>query len=156
VRSAPAFAVTGDASLLWRLSCIALGSAASAAVAAWMVGHLEWAFPGSWLLPMLAAVGGVGLGLRLAGPRSPALVRWDGQGWHIDGVAGELQLRLDLGAALLLLRHRAPGARAWRWLALSFPQRGGDLRTLRTALYSPALEATLAPPHVRAPDRAPD
>jgi len=128
-------------------------------MAAWAAGHLEWALPASGLAPALAAVaamGGAALGLRLAGRRAPSEIRWDGQGWHVNGVAGELQLKLDLGAPLILLSHQPAGRCVSDWLALSFVGRGGDLRTLRTALYSPALEATLTPPDVRAPDRAPD
>jgi hypothetical protein len=160
MRPAPALAVHCAPSRAWRIACAALGAAAAAALSAWACGHLESSAGVTGLAAAAASALGAAFGLRVAGPRVATELRWDGARWHVGGVAGEVQLMLDFGRWLLLMRQRvvpASGRRRVRWIAASFARgapQAGELRALRTALYSPRPEPTL--PHVRAPDRAPD
>jgi hypothetical protein len=156
MRPAPPLALQCAPSRAWRIGCGFIGATAAAAVSVWMAGHLEWALPALIVLVCAAAACGVVLGLRIAGPSHHVEVRWDGRDWRVDGRIGEVRVMLDLDRWMLLLRHRPEGRVGVRWVAVSFARGNEDLRTLRTALYSPPPEPTPDPPHVRAPDRATD
>ncbi|MBI5721890.1 MAG: hypothetical protein HZC37_29810 [Burkholderiales bacterium] len=160
MRPAPSLALQCASSRAWRLACAVVGAAAGASVAAWAGEHLEWAPPALASIVGCGTLAGAVLGLRIAGSARSFDIRWDGQGWQVDGVRGRLQVMLDFDRRLLLLRHRPDGPARARWIAVSFA-RGGlqglhGLRVLRTALYSRPPEATPEQPHVRAPDRATD
>ncbi|MBL8289936.1 MAG: hypothetical protein JNL85_18270 [Rubrivivax sp.] len=133
---------------------MALGAAAAAAVAAWAAAHLELDGPATAALLLAAAIPGAGYGRRVAGPFAPVEVRWDGQVWHLDGERGTCAVMLDL-QRWLLLRFRAAGRGASRWVAVSCAGRDARLHALRSALYSssPSLDDR---PRVRTPDGADD
>ena len=147
-----------------------IAAAAAATFSAWIAAHVTvqasnpapWATALSDALVLLSAAAGAVAGRSLAGPMQPVPIRFDGAAWAAHGVAGDLQIMLDLGPSLLLLRLRPAGGGRARWLALCGARGGGasDLHALRIALYSrppaattPASTATSA---VRAPDRATD
>lgn len=124
--------------------------------AAWAASHQEWALPVFLGAAGACALGGVLLGWRIAGSPREVVLRWDGSGWDVDGVPGRLQVMLDGGRWLLLLRHR-PLRGGVRWIAISFARGADGQRALRTALYSrPPETPPDLQPHVRAPDRATD
>ena len=130
MRPAPAVAVTCSGGIGWRVVRTLLPSAAAAAITAFGLLHLEWpAWPAA---PLAAAV--ALLACRFALPH-PETLRWDGQIWSADGVAGRLAVMIDLGPALLLrLRPDAPGAA--RWIAVTQGEAGSAWHALRAALYS--------------------
>ncbi len=141
----------------WRGGCTGVGAAAGLALAGWLAAQQEWALPAQVGLAGALALVGVMLGRRAAGPWHAVALRWDGRDWHVDDVPGGLQVMLDFGRWLLLLRHRPRAGGGKRWLALSFAREAGGQRALRAALYSRPPEATPdLQPHVRAPDRATD
>lgn len=158
----PPLALQCAPSRAWRNAGASLCAAALAALALWAAGHLGLTAFAAGVGAAAAAAGGAILGLHLAGPMRTALIRWDGQGWEVDGVCGDLQVMLDLGRGLLLLRLLPidPGGRggrgAARWVAASFARGSGDHRALRTALYSRPPEAGPTTPRVRPPDRVTD
>jgi hypothetical protein len=156
MRPAPPLALQCAPSRSWRLACALIGAAAAAAVAAWAAEHQEWALPVVLALAGIAATAGALVGVWIAGPPRRVEVGWDGRAWHVDGRVGDLHVMLDSDRWLLLLRHRPRDGNRARWVALSFAGEGEDLRTLRTALYSPPPDPTPDLPQVRAPDRATD
>lgn len=156
MRPAPPLDLRCRPSRAWRVGWAVIGGLAGLAVTGWLAGHLEWAFPVAGLALAVAAPCGAVLGRLAAGSGAAVHLSWDGQRWRIDGAPGDLRVRLDLGRWLILLRHRAAAGRAARWLALSFPRGADEMRSLRTALYSPPPEDTPEQPHVRVPDRAKD
>ena len=131
-----------------------LGAAAAAAVAGWAAGHLELAASATVALVVVTATSGAVYGRFVAGPLAVAEVRWDGQAWHLDGERGTLAVMLDLDR-WLLLRWRAPGRRAARWLAISSGARDAGMHALRAALYSSTTPLDDRP-RVRAADGADD
>jgi hypothetical protein len=155
MRPPPPLVVDGQPSTLWRVGCALLTAAAGAAFAAWLAAHAELAAPLQALAASLAALAAAAVGVRLAGRAGPVRVAWDGAAWYVDGAGGDLQLMLDLGPPLLLLRHRRSGAGA-RWVAVSAARGTGDLHALRVGLYSRPPKGTPVTSAVRAPDRATD
>lgn len=157
MRPPPPLTLQCAPSRAWQVACVCVGAAAGLAMAGWVAAHLEWALPAQTGLALALALAGALLGQRAAGPWQAVALCWDGREWHVDGVPGGLQVMLDFGRPLLLLRHRPRAGGGRRWLALSFAQGAGGQRALRTALYSRPPEATPdQQPHVRAPDRATD
>ena len=154
----------GEPSRAWRVSCVLTTSVAGATFAAWIAALIAAHEPSQAAWSMAAAlpatVIGAVLGWRLAGPARPVRISWDGAVWQADGMGGDLQVMLDLGPALLLLRLRPASGGGARWIAISCGRGAGDLHALRTALYSrPLAPSSFASPAisaVRAPDRATD
>jgi hypothetical protein len=130
MRPAPAVAVTGNGGAGWRALRAGLPALAAAVLVAFVLLHLQ--------LPAWPAVpAGVAVGLfawRAARPR-PLALRWDGQVWTADGVAGRLAVMIDLGPALLLRLRPEPHA-ATRWIAVTQNEAGSAWHALRAALYS--------------------
>jgi hypothetical protein len=158
MRPAPPLVVDGEPSRLWRLGCALVTAAAGAAIAAWVSAHAEARPPWPAVAALLAAMAGAALARRIAGSAQRLHIGWDGAAWQVGGIVGEMQLMLDLGSPLLLLRHKPTRGRA-RWIALSAAHGTGDLHALRIALYSRPPKATPTTPAtsaVRAPDRATD
>ena len=160
MRPAPPVSVQATGSGLWRGLHGLLGSLAAAALAAW-AGAWWWpesAGPQMW--PWLAAVAsalvaGAVLGWRGAA-EPPRTLTWSGQRWEADGVAGELDVMMDLGR-WLLLRLRPSDGSAARWLPLCARRSDGAWHPLRAAVYSRPPESTPpAPPAASRPDQAPD
>ena len=130
MRPAPAVTVSCSGGAGWRAVQAALPALAAAAIAAFALLHLELA---AWPAGPVAAA--VALGAwQLARPR-PQTLRWDGQLWTLDGVAGRLAVMIDIGPALLL-RLRPDGRRAARWVAVTRNEAGSEWHALRAALYS--------------------
>jgi MFS family permease len=157
MRPPPPLTLQCAPSRAWQVACTGVGGAAGLALGTWLATHQEWALPACLGLAGACALAGVLLGRRVAGPWRSVELRWDGREWQVEGVPGGLQVMLDFGGGLLLLRHRPRARGGARWLAISFAQGAIGQRTLRTALYSRPPEATPdLQPHVRAPDRATD
>jgi hypothetical protein len=156
-----------------------VAAAAGATMAAWLARQLELPPLGVAAAALAAGVVAGALERHFSGPRSGSEIAWDGQRWQVDGVPGRLELKLDLGRWLMLLRLRPErgGARATvRWLAIEAPGLGFDRpgraagadsadlpgraaapaawRALRTAIYSPPTATTPTAPADSAADRA--
>jgi hypothetical protein len=124
----------------WRAAVCALVLLAGAAVLGWAgsretpVAALRWGAAALSLLPIL----GLGASLWRMPVRS---LRWDGRGWQLDAIAGELSVAVDLGPWMLLVFTPAvpAGARAGRVSWLPFQRRGLEAQwhALRCAVYSP-------------------
>jgi hypothetical protein len=156
------------ASRAWPAACALIAAAAGATSAAWLAGQLEAsAAVAGGAASLVALAAGLG-GRALAGRAHEHEITWDGEHWHVDGVPGGLEVMLDGGRALMLLRLRPLAGGRARWLALAAPGRGAACatggvagwRALRAALYSPpppaTLAATPAEPRLHASDRAAD
>ncbi len=162
MRPPPPLLIEGRASRAWRVLCMLSAGAAAATFSAWTAAHAQWQPMPMVLAALLAGLAGAAAGTRLArlaGPQRDVRIGWDGAAWKVDGLGGDLQLMLDLGPVLLLLRLK-PASGFARWFALSSARGAGELHALRTALYSRPLNrpaaASPATPRVRAPDRATD
>lgn len=167
----PPLALRCPASRAWREACGVVSAAAGAAFAAWLARQGEWPPLAMAAAALAAALAFGALGRRLpgghAGSAAAIEMAWDGERWHVDGAPGRIELMLDLGHRLMLLRMRPDsgkrGGRA-RWLAIEAPgvishpagEGGAAWRALRTAIYSPPPAATRTEPSVRVADRVAD
>ncbi|MBL8340011.1 MAG: hypothetical protein JNL30_00985 [Rubrivivax sp.] len=175
MRPPPPLTLRCATSRAWRGACALLAAAAAAALAAWIVGHLGWPSGAAIAAAALAAAAGGWLGPRVAAGRARSHeIVFDGQDWSVDGEAGALEVMLDAGRGLLLLRHRPRAGGPVQWLALAAPREndgvpsvaGGAVgwRAMRTALYSPPPSASAdaspaarpAQPRAGAADRVAD
>ncbi|HEY4065657.1 MAG TPA: hypothetical protein VGM74_02070 [Burkholderiaceae bacterium] len=140
MRASPPCQVSLQRVGVWRAALFVLVAAAGAASVAWAWGReapagvVLWGAVASALLMMLA------LGASLW--RMPVQsLRWDGRGWQLDAIAGELSVALDLGPWMLLVFTPAvfAGTRAGRVSWLPFQRRGLETQwhALRCAVYSP-------------------
>lgn len=149
MRAAPAVSIAISRFGLARAALAFVGTAAGAALLAWLVLWMRHA--PSWSLAI--AVGALCLAVGLAGfrlvPRA-ACLRWDGERWHLgpagkadrqtESTCGDIDVAVDLGGWMLLRFRPDAASRAVqrsRWLAL---QRWGlehDWHALRCAVYSP-------------------
>ena len=106
---------------------------AAAAVAAWMLGHLQRpAWPALLVVLPVAA-----LAWRLA-RQEPVTLAWDGQLWCADGRPGRLDLMIDLGPWMLLRLRPDEPARRTTWIPVSVADAGASWHALRAAVYSRA------------------
>jgi hypothetical protein len=64
------------------------------------------------------------------------VLRWDGQTWLCDDVAGDARLALDLDGWLLLRFVPTDAVAPSRWIAASRAAANGPWTALRSALYS--------------------
>ncbi|MBZ8140456.1 hypothetical protein CLD22_11165 [Rubrivivax gelatinosus] len=147
MRHPPPVALTCSGGAPWRVARSALAAAAGASAAAWASAHLGAGSPSVVFTLAAGLVAGLA-GWRLARPLAAEL-RWDGATWSVDGVAGALDLMLDLGGWLLLRLRPAQGAP--RWLAVSAAEAGLRLHPLRAALYWPAATREQPPPAAPGP-----
>ena len=137
MHAAPAVSVWCGGAGAWRACRAALPALAATALGAWALEHLQWAvWPALGLAPAVAA-----LAWGWARPQ-PLHLAWDGQQWHADGRAGQLDLMMDLGPWMLLrlLPHDAP--RRSLWIALDASDAGVNHHALRAAVYCRPPEPT--------------
>ena len=118
--------------LPWRALRVGLPALAAGVAAAWALGH--GGQPVAWALPVM--LGAAAIGWRVCRVEAVEL-RWDGQRWTADGVAGELELMIDAGAGLLL-RLRPDGGAPARWIAVGRAEAGPAMPALRAAAYAHA------------------
>jgi hypothetical protein len=140
----------------WRWAVAALRAVAAAAAGAWLAGLLD-RFDLAWAVAVLAAGAVLGLSRPWRLP-PPVVLVWDGGTWRADGLAGELQVALDLGPWMLLRLRATPAAGGsarrgrWpgRWLPVSAAEAGAGWHALRVAAHAgvPTAEPLAAPPHV--------
>ncbi len=109
-------------------SCVGIAVANGAA---WLLLRSESAVGAAALLGLCAAMFAAWR-LRAAPARSD--LNWDGSQWQWRGVAGEVQVALDLDAWMLLRFDPEQGRR--RWIAASRKSAVGSWPALRTALYA--------------------
>ena len=130
MQAPPALSLSVSRFGAWRGLCLMAAAAAVGAAAAW-----AWSrFPAE---PFLAAWGLLALAAAAWACRTPAPfhLRWDSQGWRVDGRAGSLTVAVDTGNGLLL-RFLPEGAWFARWLPV---QRAGHevaWHALRCSLHS--------------------
>jgi len=131
---------------IWRWAVFCLGVLVAVVVGAWLVTQ-----PARWQTsPLLSA--GVVMGLMVwllaAQPRTtPISLRWDTQHWHLGPASsvghepwvGELHVRIDLGAWMLLRFVPDPGVLGCSVNWLPVQRRGLEphWHALRCAVYSP-------------------
>ena len=132
MRAAPAVSVVCSRGGAWRGLHGLLPALAAGALCAWALGHLK--LP-TW--PALILAGLVGALLRARLERTqPVTLRWDGEQWRADDVAGTLSVMIDLGPWLLLrLQPALPRARPL-WLPVSAADAGPAFHALRAAAYA--------------------
>ena len=149
MRAAPPVSLSCCGGLPWRLLRTLLPALAAAAAAASLLGHAE--MPGPAWLAVFVLVAGVAW--RASRPQAVAL-QWDGQTWRLDGTAGQIEVMIDPGPALLL-RFKPLQRGPLRWLAVTAAEAGPAWHGLRTAVYarSPAASASA---RTRAARRAAD
>ena len=119
----------------WRLVQSLLIALAVAAFAAWALLHAERA---AWPAGPVALLAGVLAWRALLS--APIELAWDGAVWHADGVAGPVDLMLDVAGFMLVRLRPVPAAPA-RWIALSRRDTGAADHALRVALYARAAVA---------------
>jgi hypothetical protein len=102
----------------------------------WLLGQAGLEDALAWTVAAGAVVAG-GLALRCWGRQHVPMVelRWDGQEWRADGVAGSLDVMIDLGDWMLLCLRPPQGARR-RWIGVSARACGSGLHALRVAAYA--------------------
>jgi len=154
MRSAPAFELHVVPGRGERLVLTLLGSACAAVSAAWAWSHIDaLAAPAghgaSAALAVLAGAATAGglLGWRWA-PRNPARLAWQQGRWSLaaptgEPVAGQVQVRIDLGS-WLLLRFVPTGGAPVSWLAIGRRRAGPSWHALRATLFAPGTAG--APP----------
>ncbi len=141
MHAAPAVSVCCGQSAVWRWLHAALPALAATALAAWGLGHLQWAaWPALLLAPGVAALAWWWPGLR---PRPrPQRLAWDGQQWTADGCAVRLDLMMDLGHGMLLRLRPIDDPGRSLWIPIGVADAGVDLHALRAAVYCRPPEST--------------
>jgi hypothetical protein len=138
----------------WTWAVATLCALAAAALAAWVAGLLE-RFDLAAAAALLAAAAALLACRPWRQPRPTALV-WDGSAWQADGVAGDVQVAVDLGGWMLLRLRPFTGAPAatrvlpWRWLPVAAADAGPAWHALRVAAHAhqPTASPLATPPHV--------
>jgi hypothetical protein len=157
MRAAPPVSVRAGGGTLWHALNIVLPALAAGVLAGWLLAHAEpepdWAI-GVGAVAEAALAGWVAW---LAVRRSrPVELGWDGEQWSADGVAGRLEVMIDLQQWLLLRLRPGRGSRP-RWIAVAEDEAGAALPLLRAALHAGAEPSpSLAPeptPALEAPER---
>ena len=120
----------------WRLLQSLLFALAASAIVAWALLHVERS---AWPAAPAALLGGA-IAWRLL-RAAPLDLAWDGAAWLADGVAGQVDLMLDV-AGFMLVRWRPMPAGPARWIALPRSDTGAADHALRVALYARASVAT--------------
>jgi hypothetical protein len=129
MQAPPAFSLSVSRFGAWRGLCLMVATAAVGVASAW-----AWAWfpaePFTLLLPLLA------LAAAMPVCRAPAAfhLRWDSQGWFLDGRAGALAVAVDAGGGLLLW-FVPKGARVARWLPVQRAGHEGPWHALRCTLH---------------------
>ena len=139
MRAAPPVRLRSGGGRLWRAVRVLLPASATAAASVWGLAHLE--------APIGLATIPVGLVAALAfrATRAPVVEWcWDGRQWSADGVAGRIEVRMDLQRWMLLrLVPDAGGAPCWG--AIAQEEAGATWPALRAALYARAPAAPAGP-----------
>ena len=135
MRAAPAVSVLCHRAGAWRWLQALTPGLASAAVLAWVAGHLQQPGVASPWLVLAVSLLVTSLAWRQA-RQEPVRLSWDGQTWAADGAAGQLELKIDLGRWLLLCMHRRGADSGAVWIAVSAAEAGPSLHALRAALYA--------------------
>ena len=116
----------------WRLLQSLLVALSVAAFVAWLLLHAEQS---AWPAGPAALLAGVIAWRRLRA--LPVDLAWDGTAWQANGVAGQVDLMLDM-AGFMLVRWRSLQAGPARWIPLSRRDTGAADHALRVALYARA------------------
>jgi hypothetical protein len=119
--------------------CLCTGFAA-ANLAAWVLLRNEAPVAIAIVLGLVAAALAA---WRMQRSPTPADLNWNGSQWHWQGLAGDVQVALDLGAWMLLRFEPLVGRR--RWIAASRASAVGPWAALRAALYARRPADPLAP-----------
>lgn len=135
VRSAPPVQVRCHG-VAWHWVQCAFMALAAAALSAWILLHAEWpAWPAA----------GVALSAGFLASRAlrcgPLVLAWDGRAWLVDAAAGQVDVMLDMGGAMLL-RFRPLSTSPRHWIALTRRETGAAEHALRVALYARATVAS--------------
>ena len=130
MRRAPPVSLRCSGGVAWRGTQTLLYTVAMAALAAWWLQRQGWPVAWAALPASKVAV----LAWVFTRPQAVRLT-WDGQAWQADGVAGRIDVALDLGRFLLLRWRPTAGGRG-RWLPLTATEAGAAWHGLRVAAYS--------------------
>lgn len=129
----------------WRVFVTFCACAAAANAAAWAATHWQAANLTAAMVAMLAAIA-AGTVVWLRTERQDAAMdtlAWDGAVWtwslgSLAPVAGEVRVRIDLGAWVLLRFSPLPSAGRHVWLPVARGAAGGRWPAWRAAVYAPA------------------
>jgi hypothetical protein len=131
VHAAPPVRVSVGRSAGWiAFVCLCIGFAA-ANLAAWVLVRNEAHVAVALVLGLVAAALAAG---QMQRSHTPADLIWNGSQWQWQGLAGDMQVALDLGAWMLL--RFDPLAGRSRWIAASRASAEGPWAALRAALYA--------------------
>ncbi len=143
----PAVRITIRNFAVWRGGVLALAMSAVAVLCAWAVQSHRAEHQATMWLALLLVAGAVGLAVSLWRV-VPVTLAFDGSVWWVGSAdrageaptAGEVRLRIDLGAWMLLRfipSSREAGARP-RWVPVQFSPPQAQWHALRCAIYSSA------------------
>jgi hypothetical protein len=140
VHAAPPVRVSLGRSIGWVAVVASCAGVAVANVTAWLLLQSEAAVGPAALLGLAVAAL---VSWRLHRADAPGDLNWTGSEWQWQGVAGHVQVALDLDA-WMLLRFDPPQGRR-RWIAASRASARGSWSALRAALYARRPADPLAP-----------
>jgi hypothetical protein len=140
VHAAPPVRVSLGRSAGWTtIVCLCTGFAV-ANIAAWVLLRNEAPVVVALILGLFAAVLTV---WRMQRSQTPSDLVWNGSQWQWQGLAGEVQVALDLGLWMLLRFDPLVGRRCW--IPASRASAFGPWAALRAALYARRPADPLAP-----------
>jgi hypothetical protein len=132
MRGAPSVSVRAGGGTRWRALNVALPALTAGVFVGWVLAHAELEPEGG---AMIAAALAGWLAWRAVRRSRPVELGWDGEHWRADGVAGRLEVMIDLQHWLLLRLQPGRGGRP-RWIAVAEADAGTAMPLLRAALHA--------------------
>jgi hypothetical protein len=140
VHAAPPVRVSLGRSVGWVAFVAACAGIATANLAAWVLLRNEAPVAIALVLGLVAAAFAA---WRMQCSHRPADLVWSGSQWQWQGLAGDVQVALDLGPWMLLRFQPLVGRRCW--IAASRASAAGPWAALRAALYARRPDDPLSP-----------
>jgi hypothetical protein len=131
VHAAPSVRVSLGRSVGWVVVVASCAGIAAANAAAWLLLRAEAAVGSAALIGLAVAVL---VAWRLHRTHAPGELNWNGAEWQWQGLAGTVQVALDLDGWMLLRFDPLHGKRCW--IVASRASANGPWPALRAALYA--------------------